>query len=268
MKLWAQGKTTTVWGGLGLFGVIHSLILAMPHWHSNVASANFLASCLIIFLLKSSWYGLIVLIKCKFPSRVSHFLTPWSQASFSFLTFLVTPTHMHTHTHTHTHRHTHLSPTTDAEESACKAGDLCSVPGLGRSPEKGTSSPLQYSGLENCMHRGVCRPQSMESQRAGHGWMTNTHTTFLPNRHLLGNFYPLNFYSQFIFSRRPFRNSLSNVTPFSISFPSLLHFSFSLLTCNIYYLSWLISFSCTRIHIQSMTAEIFACVAHNYIFCT
>ena len=30
-------------------------------------------------------------------------------------------------------------------------GDLCSIPGLGRSPGEGNSYPLQYSGLENSM---------------------------------------------------------------------------------------------------------------------
>ena len=32
-------------------------------------------------------------------------------------------------------------------ESACNAGDLGSVPGLGRSPGEGKDYPLQYSGL-------------------------------------------------------------------------------------------------------------------------
>ena len=30
-------------------------------------------------------------------------------------------------------------------------GDLCSISGLGRSPEEGTSYALQYSGLDNSM---------------------------------------------------------------------------------------------------------------------
>ena len=37
------------------------------------------------------------------------------------------------------------------KESACNAGDLGSIPGLGRSPGEGKGSPLQYSGLENSM---------------------------------------------------------------------------------------------------------------------
>ena len=36
-------------------------------------------------------------------------------------------------------------------ESACSAGDLGSIPGLGRSHGEGKGYPLQYSGLENSM---------------------------------------------------------------------------------------------------------------------
>ena len=36
------------------------------------------------------------------------------------------------------------------KESACNAGDLGLIPGLGRSPG-GIGYPLQYSGLENSM---------------------------------------------------------------------------------------------------------------------
>ena len=37
------------------------------------------------------------------------------------------------------------------KESACDAGDLGSIPGLGRSSEGGKGYPLQYSGLENAI---------------------------------------------------------------------------------------------------------------------
>ena len=37
------------------------------------------------------------------------------------------------------------------KESACNAGDLGSIPGLGRSSAEGKDYPLQYSGLENSM---------------------------------------------------------------------------------------------------------------------
>ena len=43
----------------------------------------------------------------------------------------------------------------DGKESACNAGDLGLIPGLGRPPGKGNGNPLQYSGLENSMRRGV-----------------------------------------------------------------------------------------------------------------
>ena len=41
------------------------------------------------------------------------------------------------------------------KESACNAGDLSWIPGLGRSPEEGKGYPLQYSGFENSMNRIV-----------------------------------------------------------------------------------------------------------------
>ena len=47
-----------------------------------------------------------------------------------------------------------------SKESTCKAGDLCSIPGLGRSPGEEKGYPLQYSGLENsmdCIVHGVTK---------------------------------------------------------------------------------------------------------------
>ena len=35
------------------------------------------------------------------------------------------------------------------------ARDLCSIPGLQRSPGEGNDNPLQYSCLENSMDRGA-----------------------------------------------------------------------------------------------------------------
>ena len=43
----------------------------------------------------------------------------------------------------------------DGKESACDAGDLGSIPGLGRSPGEGNGNPLQYSCLENPMDGGA-----------------------------------------------------------------------------------------------------------------
>ena len=49
------------------------------------------------------------------------------------------------------------------KESACNAGDLGSIPGLGRAPGEGNSYTFQYSGLENCMDciaHGVTKSQT------------------------------------------------------------------------------------------------------------
>ena len=43
----------------------------------------------------------------------------------------------------------------DSKESACNAGDLASIPGLGRSPGEGNGNPFQYSCLEKSMNRGA-----------------------------------------------------------------------------------------------------------------
>ena len=46
------------------------------------------------------------------------------------------------------------------KESTCNAGDLNSIPGLGRCPGEGKGYSLQYSGLENsmdCIIHGVTK---------------------------------------------------------------------------------------------------------------
>ena len=42
----------------------------------------------------------------------------------------------------------------EGKESACNAGDLGSIPGLGISPGEGNGNPLQDSCLENSTNRG------------------------------------------------------------------------------------------------------------------
>ena len=49
----------------------------------------------------------------------------------------------------HRVKYGHFSGSSAGKESACNAGDLGSIPGLGRSPGRGHSNPLQYSCLEN-----------------------------------------------------------------------------------------------------------------------
>ena len=44
----------------------------------------------------------------------------------------------------------------DGKESTCNAGDLGSIPGLERSPERGHGNPRQYTCLENpCGQRNL-----------------------------------------------------------------------------------------------------------------
>ena len=64
------------------------------------------------------------------------------------------------------------------KESACNAGDLGSIPGLGRSPDEGNCYPLQYYGLENsmdCIAHGVTKSQTR---------LSDFH--FTPSHHFIG----------------------------------------------------------------------------------
>ena len=53
----------------------------------------------------------------------------------------------------------------DGKASAYNAGDLDSIPGLGRSPGEGNGTPLQYSCLENPWVEEPGRLLSMGSLR-------------------------------------------------------------------------------------------------------
>ena len=59
-----------------------------------------------------------------------------------------------------------------SKESACNAGDLGSIPGLGRSPGEGNGNPLQYSCLENPMDGGVWQATVHGVARVGHDLAT------------------------------------------------------------------------------------------------
>ena len=48
-------------------------------------------------------------------------------------------------------RHFGFPGGSDGKVSVCNAGDLGSIPGLGRCPGEGNDRPLQYSCLENPM---------------------------------------------------------------------------------------------------------------------
>ena len=58
------------------------------------------------------------------------------------------------------------------KESACQAGDMGLIPGLGRSPGERKSNPLQYSCLGNLMDRGTWRATVYEVAKSRHNWAT------------------------------------------------------------------------------------------------
>ena len=57
---------------------------------------------------------------------------------------------------TFTHFITTYPGGSDNKESACNAGNLSLILGLGRYPREGNGYPLQYSCLDNFMDRGTC----------------------------------------------------------------------------------------------------------------
>ena len=63
---------------------------------------------------------------------------------------------------------------TEGKASACNAGDLGSIPGLGRSPGERNDYPLQYSCLRNPMDRGAWWATVHGSQTVRHDSTTNT----------------------------------------------------------------------------------------------
>ena len=65
----------------------------------------------------------------------------------------------------------------DGKESTCSAGDLCSIPGSGRSPGEGNGKPLQYSCLDNSMVRGA--------------WWTTIHGVAKSDDDMTDDFYSL-----------------------------------------------------------------------------
>ena len=58
------------------------------------------------------------------------------------------------------------------KESACKAGDLGLMSGMGRSPGEGNGNPLQYSCLGNLMDRGAWQAAVLGVARIGHDLAT------------------------------------------------------------------------------------------------
>ena len=66
----------------------------------------------------------------------------------------------------------------DGRESACSAGDMGLIPGLGRSPGGGHGYPFQFSCLENSMDREAWRAIVHGVAKIGQLTHTYTHTYF------------------------------------------------------------------------------------------
>ena len=58
----------------------------------------------------------------------------------------------------------------DSKESACSAGDLGLIPGLGRSPGEGTVCPLQYSWASLVAQMVKNLPSMQETWVRSLGW--------------------------------------------------------------------------------------------------
>ena len=80
-------------------------------------------------------------------------------------------------------------------ESACSAGDLGAMPGLGRSLGEGNGNPFQYSCLENPMERGIWRASvhGITKSWTWLKWPTLSLHFHVPRSGILG------WYSSFIF---------------------------------------------------------------------
>ena len=64
----------------------------------------------------------------------------------------------------------------DGKESTCNAGDLGSIPGLGKSPGEGHGNPLQCSCLVNPMDRGTWQDTVHGGHKESDTTVTKTHT--------------------------------------------------------------------------------------------
>ena len=93
----------------------------------------------------------------------------------------------------------------DGKASVCNAGDLGSIPGLGRSPGEGNGSPLRYSCLENPMDQPTL--PSKGSQRVGHDWATSlslsSHVSFC----YLNHYFPFSLFFPHVWELSNLRDS-------------------------------------------------------------
>ena len=77
-----------------------------------------------------------------------------------------------------------------SKESAWNAGDVGSIPGLGRSSGEGKGYPLPYSGLENsmdCVVHEVTKTQTTTEQLSCHCYVTGLKTCVLIEENVISN---------------------------------------------------------------------------------
>ena len=115
--------------------------------HSGAPSPDFYMNLQPCFLLGSPWgQGLICLLSSS----------PWNIRSAFFLCIYICKVYFFVFRIAYSFNWG-LPGSSDGKESACNAGDLGSIPGLGRFPGGGNGNPFQYSCLENSMDRGAWR---------------------------------------------------------------------------------------------------------------
>ena len=76
----------------------------------------------------------------------------------------------------------------DGKASAYRAGDLGSIPGLGRSPGEGNGNPLQYSCLENPVDRGAWQATVHRGAKSRTGLSDFTFTFMKPIKLIVTQF--------------------------------------------------------------------------------
>ena len=117
---------------------------------------------LLLWILSGlpQWFSSVQFNSVQLLSRVRLFATPRTaarQASLSITNFRSPPKPMSIESVMPSNHlilcHPLLLCGSDGKASACNAGDLGLIPGLGRSPREGNDNPLQYSCLGNSMNR-------------------------------------------------------------------------------------------------------------------
>ena len=114
------------------------------------------ASFGISFIQSPKWYLFSLLIFCVSCEALLSFREDYENSEVRPLSFNIhlyqkaTKEEICRREEKGTHKELMVFPSgSDGKESACNAGALGSIPGLGRSPGGGHGNPLQYSYLEN-----------------------------------------------------------------------------------------------------------------------